>query len=309
VTDAKQTVETSPARRVNWVVFALLGGVVLLIGLLWFFSSNRNPAQDRLADNQVAAAAPDPEKRCAAQATYDLIKRELFRRAAQLRGSDQAAYDQLAAYAVLRMENPVLESQDAGTGALNCSGSASLDLPPGVTIVGGKHTLMADVDYTIQPAADGSGDVLLLKNADTIIAPLATLARVGTPASAAAPVAAGGAPVEPGTPAAPPAAAPPPSPPTPPAGRPSFNCANAQTRGENAVCSDSGLAALDTNMAAQYRRALSGATPAQRQQLQATRDRFLAYRDRCPNRQCMADAYTGRMREIRDIVEGRWQPR
>ena len=93
MTDAKQTVETSPARRVNWVVFALLGGVVLLIGLLWFFSSNRNPAQDRLADNQVAAAAPDPEKRCAAQATYDLIKRELFRRAAQLRGSDQAAYD------------------------------------------------------------------------------------------------------------------------------------------------------------------------------------------------------------------------
>ena len=89
------------------------------------------------------------------------------------------------------------------------------------------------------------------------------------------------------------------------AGRPSFNCANARTSGENAVCGDSGLAALDVRMAGQYRRALSEAGPVQRQQLQATRDRFLAYRDRCPNRRCMADAYVGRMREIRDIMEGR----
>ena len=41
--------------------------------------------------------------------------------------------------------------------------------------------------------------------------------------------------------------------------------------------------------------------------LQSTRDRFLGYRDRCPNRQCIADSYVGRMREIRDIMEGRWQ--
>ena len=39
-----------------------------------------------------------------------------------------------------------------------------------------------------------------------------------------------------------------------------------------------------------------------------TRDRFLAYRDRCPNRACIGEAYVGRMREIRDIMEGRWQP-
>jgi len=99
------------------------------------------------------------------------------------------------------------------------------------------------------------------------------------------------------------------SPPAPgPSGRPSFDCANARTRGEIAVCQDSGIAALDVNMAAQYRRSLAVATPAQRALLQSTRDRFLAYRDRCPNRSCIADAYTGRMREIRDIMEGRWQP-
>jgi hypothetical protein len=68
------------------------------------------------------------------------------------------------------------------------------------------------------------------------------------------------------------------------------------------------LAALDRNMAAQFGRAMSGASPQQQAILQSTRSRFLAYRDRCPNRQCIGDAYVGRMREIRDIMEGRWQP-
>ena len=296
-----------PTRKVNPTVIALLGGVAVLILLIAFFATNRNGNQDKLGDNAVVEAAPpNPAKRCAAAATYELIKRDLFRRAAQMRGSDQAAYDKLAAYAVVRMENPVLESEDSTSGAINCSGSLSLDLPPGVTVVGGRRTLTASVDYTVQPAADGSGDVVLLQNADAIVAPLATLARVAAaPPQPAAPAASNAvAPVDPLAPvpdaASPPAAG--------PSGRPSFDCADARTKGEIAVCSDSGIAALDVNMAAQYRRALSTATPAQKAVLQSTRDRFLAYRDRCPNRQCMADAYVGRMREIRDIVEGRWQP-
>jgi len=62
------------------------------------------------------------------------------------------------------------------------------------------------------------------------------------------------------------------------------------------------------NMVTQYDRAQSSASPEQRELLRQTRDRFLIYRERCPNRQCIADAYAGRMREIRDIMEGRWQP-
>jgi uncharacterized protein YecT (DUF1311 family) len=279
--------------------------------LIAYFVSSRNPDQDKLKDSQLTAtqAAVTSEKRCASQATYDLIKRELFRRAAQLRGSDQAAYDKLANYAVIRMENPVLESQDTSTGAANCSGSLSLDLPPDVAVVGGRRTLMSDVDYTVQPAADGSGTVVLLRNADAIVAPLATLARVAQPAQPAATeegtsgeeqpeanvAASVSANVQPGPPSAHP-------------GRPSFDCNNAHSRGEIAVCSDSGLAALDLNMATQYRRALSSASPEQQALLRQTGDRFIGYRDRCPDNRCIGDAYVGRMREIRDIMEGRWHP-
>ena len=209
-----------------------------------------------------------------------------------------------------------MESRDATTGAVNCSGSLSLDLPPGVSVVGGRRTLMSDVDYTIQQAADGSGNVVLLRNADAIITPLATLARVAEePSEPAAPSTTGptdetAVPPEtaqqPGTlEETPPVSAPA----TPSSGaHPSFDCANARTKGEIAVCSNGGLAALDRNMAAQYRRAIDQASPEQRQILQRTRDRFVAYRDRCPNRSCIGDAYVGRMREIRDIMEGRWQP-
>jgi uncharacterized protein YecT (DUF1311 family) len=301
-----------PPSKVNPTLIVLLGGVAILILVIAFFATNRSPNQDRLTDNELVRAAPeaDPAKRCAAAATYDLIKRDLFRRAAELRGSDQAAYDRLAAAAVVRMENPVLESEDGATGALNCSGSLSLDLPPGVAVVGGRRTLTADVDYTIQRAADGSGDVVLLKNADAIVAPLATLARIAPAPQLSAPVesnavaaeqpqanvaASESANVRPGPPSASP-------------GRPSFDCSRATSRGEVAVCSDSGLSALDLNMSTQYRRALGAATQRQRQLLQSTRNRFLAFRDRCPDRRCIADAYLGRMREIRDITEGRWQP-
>ena len=300
-----------PVRRLNWTTIALIAGLILVVLLVAYFATRGNADQDKLTGAEASSGSVQSrEKLCANSTTYGLIKRELFRRAAQLRGSDQAAYDRLTSFAVVRMENPVMESEDSSTSAVNCSGSLSLDLPPGVAVVGGRRSLMSDVDYTIQPAADGSGNVVLLRNADAIITPLATLAKVGepAPAPAATPDENAVAPehLEPNV-AESESAAKQVGPQTNFAGRPSYDCAAARSKGEIAVCSDSGLSALDVNMATQYRRALSSASPEERALLQSTRDRFLGYRDRCPNRQCIADSYVGRMREIRDIMEGRWQ--
>lgn len=322
--DSRRDTEIARDRRAarhgpSWTTIALIAGLVVLVLLVAYFATTRNPDQDKLTGNEVAGnavAAADPAKRCTSNATYDLIKRELFRRAGQVRGSDQGAFDNLSGYAVLRMENPVMESQDNSTGAVNCSGALSLDLPPGVAVVGGRRTLTADVDYTVQPAADGSGNVVVLRNADAIVTPLAALTRVaeqqGQPGTGEA--------TETPTPEAPAIDQTEPDvsasesankavgPKTGASARPSFDCSNARTKGEIAVCSDGGLAALDVNMATQYRRALASASPEEKALLQRTRDRFLGYRDRCPSRSCMADAYVGRMREIRDIMEGRWAP-
>ncbi len=284
------------------LVIAVVGGLVILLALIWFFTGNRNPDQDRLSNPQIQQTAEaDMAARCSAQATYDMIKRELIRRAAEARGADQGEFAQLAGTAELRVENPVLESEDKEAGALNCSGTLYVDLPPGVATSDGRHGLMADVDYVIE----GGGNVAL-QNADPIIAPLATLVRVEEAPSAADVNAI--APEIEGNAAAAVSANVQPGPPSSSQARPSFDCARAQSPGEIAVCSDSGLAALDLNMTTQYRRALTTASPDQTRLLQTTRDRFLAYRDRCPNRQCIANAYLGRMREIRDVMEGRLTP-
>ena len=300
-------------RKLNWTTIALIGGLVLLVLIVAVLLSRGNPNQDKLTNGEVATGtAPSKDKLCASRTTYDLIKRELFSRAAQLRGSDQAAYDKLSSAAVLRMENPVMESEDSSTRAVNCSGSLAIDLPPGVAVVGGRTSLRSDIDYTVQPAADGSGSVVVLRNADPIITPLATLARTAQPE--APPAENEMTPVEPqaSTPGEPqpppPAPAQPETVPRTAGARPSFDCSRARTRGEIAVCGNAGLAALDRNMAAQYSRSMTTASPEQQATLQRTRDRFLGYRDRCPNNACIGDAYVGRMREIRDIMEGRWQP-
>lgn len=311
-----------PVRRLNPTMLAAIAlGVILLLVVAAIALRSRGTEDDRLSDNQVAAVQAEPEKLCASKTTYGMIKRELFRRAAEVRGSDRAAFDKIASYSAVRMDSPVLRDENAETGAVTCSGNLSLDLPPGVAVVGGRRILSAEIVYVIQPAADGSGNVLTLSNAEEIITPLATLARVRAPGEDALDPSPTDTtdekPLEsqlppemvPGEVRPPPRPSEPEAPPPPRStASPSFNCANARSRGEIAVCNDPGLAALDRRMAAQFSSALSRATPAQRALLLRTRDAFLRYRDGCPSNACIAQTYQGRMREIADIMASRWTP-
>jgi hypothetical protein len=282
----------------NPILLASLVGVVILLALIWYFSANRSPDQDRLRNPQLQSDQSEPIELCSDSEVYAIIKQQLFARAAQVRGRDQAVFDKLAGTAVLRMEKPVMEGEDTANRLVNCSGSMSIELPSGVAVAGGNSTLTANVDYTLGLPGDAGSLTVQVRNADAVVASLATVEQVEEPPApdgntvdenVAASVSAN---VQPGPPGASP-------------GRPSFDCARAQSPGEIAVCGDSGLAALDLNMTTQYRRALAVASPAQTRLLQTTRDRFIAYRDHCPDRTCIANAYLGRMREIRDIMEGR----
>jgi len=290
-------------RRNWWLIAALLAAVgagVLLASTVW----QGGWGTDEVPETAVASDGPaDLQSWCAAQSTYDAIRRELFRRAAQVRGTDGQAYARLADFALLRIANPVARGIDEQLPSVTCSGTASLDLPPGVA-AGGRRSLAGDIEYSVQPAADGTGNVVSLANADAIVVPLATLTRRGAPQSA---------------PLVPPQlqnqAAPAPAEeradeddaPAPAAASPSFDCARARTRGEVLVCGDPGLAALDRQMASQFSAALSDADSRQRVLLNRTRGRFLSFRDRCDDSECVAETYRGRMREISDIMANRWR--
>ena len=300
-------------QRLNPTVIAAIAlGLLILLIVGLMVIGNRSSEDDRLSGGS-STSREDPEARCSSQATYDLIKRDLFRRAAQLRGSDQAAFDSIAASSSIRVEAPLLRDEDASVDSVTCNGTVSLDLAPGVAVVGGRRTLSADVLYTVQPAADSSGDVVTLSNADEIVTPLATLARIAPveedPLSNTVNA------VEPVDPLAP-VVGPAPStqepigrePAASASAQPSFSCSNARSRGEISVCNDPGLATLDRQMANQFGSALSGADPEQRDLLIRTRDTFLRYRDQCTSNACVAETYRGRMREIRDIMSGDWSP-
>jgi hypothetical protein len=221
--DRRQPPPPPPARRGpnRWLL--ILGGLLLLGAIVFGLSLTRSgPGSDAItsADNEGGkkTAAADPEARCAAPATYDLIKRELFRQAAATRGSGEAVFAKLPSYATLRVSNPVLREQDEGLERVSCTASASLDLPPGLAVVGGRRTLTANIGYDVQPAADSSGEVVTLSDAQGIVIPLSTLARIGganaRPSDATTPV-----PDVRKVPAPedPPAGPPPPAPPAEPA--------------------------------------------------------------------------------------------
>lgn len=295
------------------VIAAIVLGLVVLLLLVTALSRRGDSNQDKLGQSDVAAAeGKSPSTKCGSQKTYELIKREIFRQAADTRGSDATAFDRIAAGASVRVERPLLRAREEEADRLRCSGTLSIDLPPGLSVVGGRRTLNSAIEYVVQPAADGSGDVVMIQGADAIIVPLATLASVRSPALPAPSLPAGAPPdpgavaTEPGLPAQPQTV--PPVAASPGTARPSFNCRYARTRGEIAVCRDQGLASLDRQMAAQYERASAAAGARQQAVLQATRNAFLRYRDRCSNDACIAAAYRDRMREIEDIRTDRWRP-
>ncbi len=344
-------------------------------------------------DVQLASAAGlTEEKACASAETYGELKKALFEDALKVRSSDPDNLDTLARHSVVRMEKPVVKSRDEDLGATFCSGTFILELPPGAErYFDGQRRLVADVNYSARPAADGSGLVYQVDGAETIMAKLADFNMLGqgyappqqrevqfaeATAQPQAQALGMGGPEEPVPPQearraaaidqavaaakaertratareaetasearkaraerareqlqaraerserakkaertqraerkrepkraqrtelarrteARPARA---------SARPSFNCRYAKTRSEKMVCSSGALAAHDRRMSAMFYSALSDADPRTRRELQRTRDRFLAYRDRCRSEDCVADTYQGRMREIADIM-------
>lgn len=316
-----------------------LAGLLVIVGVAASVSS-RPDTGDGLTGRALASTTDELNKRCASQKTYAAIQRELFRQAAETRGSDEAAFGHVSSYSIVRMEQPVVRSFDEKLATLRCSGKLVLQLPRGIAVVGGRHALAAEIDYVLQPAADGSGDVVTLEGDAPITIPLATLARTGSYSELVLPrlepepsqVVAAAVPPAP-TPVmrapAPSSAATPqrrqsatpsgrvaavvakPSPaavtPAPPlasgSAKPSFNCRYARTRGEISVCHDAGLASQDRRMASNYYRAVASANASQRQALRTSRDAFLRKRDRCTSQACVSASYEERIGEIGEIMK------
>ena len=283
----------------------------------WFYSEKAPETNEQTLTEAARERDQRIRRACASQGTYDRLKELAFDEAARIRRQDPRELDALATGSVVRMEDPVPTSRDERLNVTVCRGKLIIDLPPRAeNAFDGERRLVADVEYSAQAAADGSGLVFHMEGAEPIIYRLATAGglapRAAPPAPAANPTqVAQAAPQGRGTPAPETTAAPPPtSSPRPRSepgrnvGSPSFNCSHARTRSERMVCGSAPLAARDRQMAAIYYAAMANSDAGTRRHLRRSRDAFLVRRERCGSEDCVLGIYDARIQEIRRIANG-----
>jgi hypothetical protein len=113
-------------------------------------------------------------KTCGSEATYDRLKEVVFDEAARIRNGDPRNLDPIAAGSMVRMERPLVKSRDEKLNVTVCTGHFILELPPGAeNAFDGKRRVEADIEYSAQAAADGSGLVYQMDGAEPIIYRLA----------------------------------------------------------------------------------------------------------------------------------------
>jgi hypothetical protein len=135
-------------------------------------------------DPQAARTARVEAKRqqaaCGSAKASNKLKDLLFDQATRAPGGDKDALDNLADYSFVRMESPLVKGWDPALDVTRCTGRFILEVPHGARrAFAGQRNLQADIDYTAQAAADGTGLVYTLHGAEPIVAQLATFTMQG----------------------------------------------------------------------------------------------------------------------------------
>lgn len=113
-------------------------------------------------------------KVCASSATYERLKTMAFDDARKIRKSDLEPLAALSRATVVRIEKPLLVNRDDGLETTVCQGRIVLEVPPGAArAFDGQQRLAANVEYSAQEAADGSGSVFQMTGAEPIVYRLA----------------------------------------------------------------------------------------------------------------------------------------
>ena len=124
-----------------------------------------------------AAATYNLGNVCSSAGASGLIKRELFRRAAYLRGADREEFDRLASASLLKLDAAATAKTSPDAKMVSCKASIALTLPPGVTVSGGERGLIDTVGYAVIRGDGGRRATLRLADADKAVGLLAALTR------------------------------------------------------------------------------------------------------------------------------------
>lgn len=126
-------------------------------------SNVASPNADNQITNSVAELTPQQKANqvCASQSTYDTLKEMLFDGVVKQYVGDPVPINNFRHATTARMEYPLVKDINNQLQRTDCSGRLTIDVPAGWRdAFGGESKLEADIQYSIQPSADGSGDVI-----------------------------------------------------------------------------------------------------------------------------------------------------
>ena len=278
-----------------------------------------------------AMTSPSGAALCWSGPASQAIKRELFRQAARIPGSNPAALERISDYALIRFASAGPDSDAHGSEVVSCKALIVMDLPPGVTAADGRQSLSGSVRYSL-PGGGAGGGSMSLSIEPTIVKALALL-----PATSSAK----GMPQQPPTitpeqqpvitpqkqpmitPEKQPSVTPLRTSPNLPVSAPpvatvirrtiapsvavqtpSFSCSHYRNWAEASVCTNATLAALDRSMASLWGDSMEGANASQRALLLESDRQFLSRRNACSSEPCVRDAYLADIASIRAIMSG-----
>jgi len=236
----------------------------------------------------VADGAASADQKCASQVTYDAIKKSIFDAAKKRVTTNASPLNSLSAASILRMNAPLLRNANAQLNRTECSGQLTVVLPPAArNAFGGVTDLSADVQYAVQPAADGSGVVVEVTGTSAMSDQLAAATDAVNQRKAAGGVGGFGS-SSTGTVTA-------------FAGKtynPAFDCGGRLTNAMRMICQDETLSKADRDMDAAYKQAKVDAAKEKLPALIKAQRAFLKARDACADSKCMSDLYSSRAAEI-----------
>ena len=120
-----------------------------------------NSAAENIANIAFSSMPTTGNAVCASQATYDTIKSIIFDEAAKQSTTDPVPLNDLRRSVSVKMEFPLVKSIDDRLERTDCSGRLIFVIPITETSAfGGDSELKADISYSVQPSADGSGNVI-----------------------------------------------------------------------------------------------------------------------------------------------------
>ena len=207
---------------------------------------------------------------CGAQTTYDSVKNAIFDQAIKQVSGDTVALNDLRRNVSVNMQYPLVKGINDQLHRTDCTGRLVLGLPPGVSSAfAGERELNADVEYSVQPAADGNGSVITSNGIGFIVQRLIaadelramqTLAGQGGPQLTRT-------------------------------YNPSFNCGRNLQNVERMICQEESLSAKDRQLSTAFKEKLANFIGTDRQILLAKQRQKLEKRANCPDVSCVNSWY------------------